>query len=268
MPNAPFADHIARWGLVPDGEPIVTHGSRLLPVRRQGVPAMLKVAVEPEEKFGGDLLTWWDGDGAARVLAREGDAVLIERAVSGRTLADLVDEGRDDEATRIACAVVAKLHRPRAAPAPQLVPLTTWFKALAPAAEAHGGILRRSAATADALLAAPQDARPLHGDIHHGNILDFGTRGWLAIDPMRLVGERGFDYANLFCNPDHETATSPERFQRRLAIVAEAAQIERERLLQWIVAWAGLGAAWFIEDEGEADTDLRVAEMAAAELDR
>jgi streptomycin 6-kinase len=37
----------------------------------------------------------------------------------------------------------------------------------------------------------------------------------LAIDPKRLVGERGFDYANIFCNPDRHTATSPQRLSRQ-----------------------------------------------------
>lgn len=31
----------------------------------------------------------------------------------------------------------------------------------------------------------------LHGDLHHGNVLDFGASGWLAIDPKGLKGERG-----------------------------------------------------------------------------
>jgi len=52
------------------------------------------------------------------------------------------------------------------------------------------------------LLADQHDVGVLHGDIHHGNILDFGPRGWLTIDPKGLIGERDFDYANLFCNPD------------------------------------------------------------------
>ena len=49
------------------------------------------------------------------------------------------------------------------------------------------------AATGDpverALLALPQDVGVLHGDLHHGNVLDFGD-GWRAIDPKGLVGER------------------------------------------------------------------------------
>jgi streptomycin 6-kinase len=41
-----FDHYLARWGLTPDGEPIITRNSRLLPVRRGETPAMLKIAVE------------------------------------------------------------------------------------------------------------------------------------------------------------------------------------------------------------------------------
>ena len=66
----------------------------------------------------------------------------------------------------------------------------------------HGGILARCAEAARALLSEPREVGVLHGDLHHDNVLDFGVRGWLAIDPKRLVGERGFDFANIFTNPD------------------------------------------------------------------
>ena len=62
-----FDDHLARWHLTPDGEPIATRSSDLLPVRRAGAPAMLKIAREAEERWGGLLMRWWGGDGAARV---------------------------------------------------------------------------------------------------------------------------------------------------------------------------------------------------------
>jgi len=266
-----FDQYIIEWGLIPDGEPIATPASRLLPVRRDGVPAMLKVALEAEEAFGGLLMTWWDGEGAAKVLAQRGEALLLERAEGKVSLADLSRNGRDDEATRIICATVAKLHAPRSKPLPNLIPLTQWFRELEPAAATHGGLLARSAEVARALFADPRDIGVLHGDIHHDNILDFGDRGWLAIDPKRLIGERGFDYANLFCNPDLADLTRPvaaRHFQGRLQTVAEAAGLERRRLLQWIVAWTGLSAAWFISDGQSPETDLTIAALALAELDR
>jgi streptomycin 6-kinase len=55
---AVVAPYLRRWGLMPDGAPIVTHSSRLLPVRRGDEPAMLKVACEAEERLGYLLMTW------------------------------------------------------------------------------------------------------------------------------------------------------------------------------------------------------------------
>ena len=53
-----------------------------------------------------------------------------------------------------------------------------------------------------------------------------------------------------------------------LDLVTAAAGIERTRLLRWILAWAGLSAAWFLEDGQSPVTDLEIARLAAAELDR
>ncbi len=262
-----FAKYLSCWNLTPDGEPITTTTSHLLPVRFQNMPSMLKIALVPEEKGGGALMAWWEGNGAARVLARDDDAVLLERATGGKSLAEIACTSTDDdEACRIICTVVARLHALRDLPAPVVVPLTRWFEELAPAAETRGGILTLCAETARDLLAHPQDETVLHGDIHHGNILDFGERGWLAIDPKGLFGERGFDYANLFCNPDPKAATVPGRVARRADVVAAAAGLDRRRLLQWVLAWSGLSAAWMLS-EGEAPAHaLEVAAQAAVEL--
>jgi streptomycin 6-kinase len=263
-----FSEYLERWELTPDGDPIVTATSRLLPVRWGRVPAMLKIAVHDEEKLGSLLMNWWNGKGAARVLAYGVDALLMERAEDGISLADLARNGRDDEASRIICAVLARLHAPRGRPPPELVPLTRWFEALGPAAEAYGGILRVSVATASNLLTTQRDVVALHGDMHHGNVLRFGSRGWLAVDPKGLVGERGFDYANIFCNPDIEMATMPGRLAREIGVVAEAAELEPSRLLAWVLAWAGLSAAFSFEDAASPDNALKIAELAAVELNR
>jgi streptomycin 6-kinase len=260
------AEYVHRWGLVPDGAPVVTNSGQLLPVRFHGTPAMLKLSTQQEERAGTALMAWWQGDGAARVLAHEGPALLLERAPGGMALAEMARHGRDDEASNILCAVVARLHAPRPEPPPALTDLPTWFQGLEACAAARGGIFATAAATARDLLASARDVGVLHGDIHHGNVLDFGPRGWLAIDPKGLWGERGFDYANLFCNPDAETATSPERFLRRLEVVAASAGLERRRLLQWILAWAGLSACWHLEDGSAPDTALAMAHMASAHL--
>ncbi|MDI2591113.1 aminoglycoside phosphotransferase family protein [Pseudomonas sp. 681] len=264
-----FEPWLTRWALVPDGEPIITPGGRLLPVRRGDVPAMLKVAVDAEEKFGNLLMTWWGGEGAARVLAHHGDGLLIERAMGRRSLMHMALNGEDDKASRILCSALARLHAPRSSEPPPLVPLFLWFSSLRQAVTHHGGLYSLSFAIAEALLADPQDVVVLHGDMHHDNVLDFGLRGWLAIDPKRVIGERGYDYANLICNPDLPTATDPWRFGRQVNVVAEAAGLERRRLLQWVLAFAGLSAAWFLEDDDTlaAEGQLQVANLAASMLE-
>jgi streptomycin 6-kinase len=173
-----FSAYLKRWKLTPVGTAVVTPTSRLLPVRWGEAPAMLKIAVVDEERLGSRLMVWWNGQGAARVLAHAGDAILMERAEDAASLADVARRGRDDEASRILCAVLKRLHALRGEPPLPLPDLTQWFKPLGRAAETQGGILRVAAAAASCLLAAQRDVTVLHGDMHHHNVLRFGARGW------------------------------------------------------------------------------------------
>jgi streptomycin 6-kinase len=257
---------LARWELVPDGETNTTPSGLLLPVRQRGQPAMLKIAREEEERRGGRLMAWWHGDGAARVLAHDDRALLLERATGPRNLAAMVAAGADDEASRILCAVAARLQAPRRGPLPELVPLSRWFEALSPAAGIHGGLLAQADSAARDLLATPREVVTLHGDIHHGNVLDAGARGWVAIDPKGLLGERTFDFVNILRNPDAATALAPGRFDRQVEVLVDAAALDRTRLLKWTLAFAGLSAAWHLADGEAADLDLAVAGFAAAAL--
>jgi streptomycin 6-kinase len=261
-----FEYYINHWQLTADGEPIITRSSKLLPVMQNGIPAMLKIAAAPEEKSGSNLMLWWNGHGAAGVLAYDNNALLLERATGKRSLSAMAKNADDTEASKIICAVIHTLHSQTATKLPELVPLDQWLAELDAGAEKYGGILLPCAETARTLLSSPQEVVVLHGDIHHDNILDFGERGWLAIDPKGLTGERGFDYANMFCNPDHKTAAAPGRLAKQAAVVSKAAGLHHKRLLQWVLAWAGLSALWSFNDGIEKEMDLKIAEIAAAEL--
>ncbi|MEI2299894.1 aminoglycoside phosphotransferase family protein [Ensifer sp. MJa1] len=266
-----FSSYFEKWSLQPDGDVIVTPSSHLYPVRYRNQLAMLKIARDPEEKFGRLPMVYWDGKGAAKVYEWDGDAVLMERSDSQRNLFHMAMTGSDEEATRIICRAVAELHAPRATPIPtDLVPLDKWFASLEAAAPAQGGLFSRALAAAKTLFADPEPSVVLHGDVHHANILDFGDRGWLAIDPKRVLGDRGYDYANLFCNPELPLVTAPGRLQRHLPIVAEETGLDPRRILLWVLAYAGLSAAWFLEDGDDAgvESDLTMAQIAIAELER
>jgi streptomycin 6-kinase len=215
---APFAPWLERWNLTPDGAPFLGPwtGNHLVPVRQAGVAAVLKIAHSAQEQLGGRVLAWWAGQGGAPVLAQEGEALLMVRAVDAGALKAMAREGRDEAADTILCAAIAALHRPRPTPPPEgLLTLAELFRALREAA-GRDDRLQPSWAVAEALLADPRDVVVLHGDMHHENVLDFGPpeeggRGWLAIDPWGVIGERTYDYANIARNPDLETAIKPGR---------------------------------------------------------
>ena len=249
-----FQPWIGLWRLTPDGAPFETRfGSKLIPVIVDGQPAMLKIASGEEERRGADILKWFAGEGAVRVLAHDDPALLMERATGPRSLAAMARSGEDDEAMRILCRAAARLYEARATPPPaSLIPLEVWFRDLPKAASKRGGIFEASWAAAESLLAEPRDVRPLHGDLHHDNVLDGGAldreeRGWLAIDPKGLIGETGFDYANMVGNPGIEVSGAPGVLARRVAIVCAETGFEPRRFLTWVLAWMGLSAAWTLE---------------------
>jgi streptomycin 6-kinase len=253
------------WHLLADGESFFTKSSLLQPVIYAGIKGMLKIPMCIEERRAAALMICWNGNGAAKVLQRTNDAILMERAMGKRSLRHMVENENEDEANEIICSVAAQLHSAQCQGIKTLLPLAIWFRSLPLAAEKHGGIFHRCAKIADRLLKNPIDIVALHGDIHHDNILD-NVDDWVAIDPKSLLGERAFDFANLFCNPTPEIALCRDRLRKQTKLIADEAGIDAERLLQWIAAWSGLSASWALEDDEDASVQIAVAEMAFAEL--
>jgi streptomycin 6-kinase len=259
--------YLRHWKLIPEGEVLSTPSSWLLPVRYQARAAMLKIARVPEEARSSQLMCWWNGDAAAPVFLHEPGTLLMERACGPQSLTEMARAGHDAEAARILCDTAMRLHRvTRADQPPALVPLSRWFRDLQPAAARWGGVLAQSLAASKVLLNNPMQVGVLHGDIHHANVLDFASRGWLAIDPKGLLGERAFDFANILCNPDSAHALAPGRLPRLLRVISDTTGIPQRRMLQWVVAWAGLSAAWVLLEGSDAHLQLSVASLAAAEL--
>lgn len=207
-----FLPFLERWELAPIGAMVQTTQATLLPVKRSdGSKAMLRRGYVPEDRSGLDLLEAWAGVGCAKVYAREGSTALIELADSSESLIEMAQREDDAQATRILCAIAAELHGWRGKPPATLVPLEHWFRALIEPAQS--GILIECATVAKRLLANQRECVALHGDLHHANVLDFGQRGWLAIDPKGLLGDRAFEYGVLFGNPDLADPRHPSQRQ-------------------------------------------------------
>lgn len=263
---------LRRWRLRAEGDPRTTASSLLIPARTEdGVPVMLKIAHTHEEVRGAAVLAALEGNGVARVLRQDGPATLLVRATGGRRLLRMVRSGRDDEATRIICEAGMRIHAASAdvlasESPPELVDLPTWFRHLFARADDLDPFHRRGADIARELLRDPRDESVLHGDLHHGNVLDFGALGWLAIDPKGLLGEGAFDACNVLCNPSHERALMPGRLERQFAVVLATTGLEPERLARWLVAWCALSSTWFAldDDPGHAESAAAIGERALA----
>ncbi|SDH14624.1 streptomycin 6-kinase [Leifsonia sp. 98AMF] len=264
--DAVLAPWRERWRLDPDGEAFTTPSSVLQLVRRRGEPLFLKVATAEEERAGATVIAWWSGEGAAAVVEADADAVLLERATGARDLGQLSRSGAagDDEATRILCRAGRRLHAAGTGPRPDgLFDLRRWFRDLLQRGDAAGDDLFVVAArVAEGLLRHPDGDVVLHGDLHHGNVLDFGPRGWLAIDPKPLHGDPGFDAANILCNPDPATALAPGRLERAVAVIAAETGQSEDRVLRWALAWGALSTVWAEQDGAAHASAAGVAQRA------
>lgn len=229
--------------------------------RNDGSLAVVK-ALKPfddveDELRGAHFLEWRAGEGAVRLLGRDGRRMLLEYG-GNRLLTTVLDGEGDDAATRIAAEVLERLHNPSGRPLPsRLQPLWERFAALFARAKVDpdlDGVYRQAAITADAVLESTRSIRPLHGDLHHDNIVS-GPRGWLAIDPKGVLGDPCFDAANLFYNPLERDALcgNPQRIARMAQILSEQLKLDPRRLLDHAFAYGCLSAAWHAEDGNEKD---------------
>jgi streptomycin 6-kinase len=229
----------------------VTPTSTIWRVRRDGGTAILKVLgrrATAEAMPVAEFLAWRGGTGCCELLERAPDALLLEDA-GDVTVGDRLDDLGDDAATAIIGDVIRAIHAPSPKPMPtELRRLEAWFASLFAVARVDARF-RRHAETARWLLARQRSVRPLHGDVHHGNVLH-SPRGWIAIDPNGLLGDPAFDTANVLCNPldRDDLCLDPQRIEPRVRALATAVQREPADVLRWAVAYTWLSAAWFLQD--------------------
>jgi len=268
----------ARWDLAV-GEPFadLTFNMVLRVRRRDGTPAVLKLGPPCRElDTEAAALALYDGRGAVRLLEADtgAGALLLERVEPGRTLAPLALGRRDDAATAIAADVMLRLRPPVPAGAP-FPTIADWFADLSDMRAQPGGhplppvLVEAAEATYAELAAKAAPAVVLHGDLHHGNVLDAGGGAWLAIDPKGVAGEPACEAGALLRNPvpGIERASDLARLTaRRLDVLAERLGEDRRRIKGWAFAQAVLSACWALEEGPGADWRpwIAVAEVLGA----
>ncbi|MDH6710361.1 streptomycin 6-kinase [Kitasatospora sp. MAA19] len=242
---ARVATYLARWDLTL--ERVLDPGGSLSLVgyvhRDDLSPAVLKTGLRtPETALEHAALAHWAGRGAVLLLdsdPAEG-VLLLERLHGEIPLRSLAEAKAMLEATSL-------LHRlwsdlPEGHPFPSLATRTAdtserlqGLRALPGAAEAQS-LVTEALETADGLAGSATETFLLHGDFHHGNVLAADRAPWLAIDPRPLAGERAFDLARLALDRADTLVGSPgvaAAVRRRLHQLADALEVDRERLRGW-----------------------------------
>jgi streptomycin 6-kinase len=123
-----------------------------------------------------------------------------------------------------------------------------------------GENLRWAANLADHLVATQSATRPLHGDIHHENIVSSDRQHWKAIDPQGLIGEPAYDVANVFGNPlnSRDLVLNVGRINALATFFADGLQAPPERIVKFAAAHAGVSVCWSMRGGGtlESDADM------------
>lgn len=269
-------DVVRAWDLTLDGAETVTPRARLVPVRHGGLAAVLKIpSAASDEVDAARALRHFAGRGAVRLLAEDRGVLLLERAVPGTPLTDLVATGRDDEATGIIAEAIRALHSGE--PPAGFPSASDWADGFARqrARGAHpelpAALLERAESTWRELAADSGPRFLLHGDLHHDNLLR-GERGWLVIDPKGLVGEPTLETAMALRNPYRLWPFAAGRgvMERRVAIFSERLALDRARVAGWAFGLMVLSACWHVEDGDPARDVARSIALAgiAAALPR
>lgn len=264
-----IAEAVDRWQLEDVTQIADTPGSLVFRARLgDGQSAIVKV-LKPRgmaEIAGMDYLEWRGGHGAISLIARHDNACLLQDA-GQRTLEDLRASAGELAATEAFADILRAVHAASSNRAPLgLVPLRRHFAALVD--EAHPPMLPEraddvawAASVARALLSSQTDVMPLHGDLHHENILADDGGIWRAIDPHGLIGDPVYDAANFFGNSiGRPEITCYENRIRLLArTVAPTLGGDETKVLRYAAAHAALSACWSIGDP-VSDEDLRDAD--------
>ena len=246
-----------RWSLTKSTPVAETATSWIFRVEQNGrnfaALKILKPLAAVEERRGAMLMNWYGGEGAATIFDMHGDTIFMEW-LDGGTLGDPVRAGKDDEGTIAIATIIASLHRPRANTPDGLEPLRDRFQILFDTdvrtwPHTARDLYARSCGIALKLFDRPSAQIPLHGDMHHDNVLS-SDRGWLAIDPKGLICDPAYDLANVFINPKGAAhlATDPRRIAARADILSQRLDYPRKRLLGWAAAHAALSACWELRE--------------------
>ena len=233
------ADAASAWQL-DVGDPFEPGGNVgwVAPVRRaDGSDAVLKVECPGHPNpWAAKGLRHWAGRGAARLLdsdeARQ--VLLLERCVPG-TNGDELDVATAND---VVASVLAELHAVEPPAAHEFESLAMlverfretmwdWFDRFERPVDR--GVVAHADELFTSLASSSTDTVLLHGDLGPSNVV-LSARGWLAIDPYPVLGDRAFDVGHSLSRCDLGDA------RQHVAFAADRLDLDGRRIAGWTFA--------------------------------
>ncbi|MBP9707754.1 MAG: phosphotransferase [Oligoflexales bacterium] len=220
-----------------------------------------------DEKYASSALRNFSGNGAINILKSDEFAQLLEY-IDGGSLTKIFLEGSEYEDIKIICATLKKLHQAKCIDmlphfSHRFISLRSRMLRDGKELDILDYLCRTAVPILEELLAEKVDEVVLHGDMHHENILFDKVRGWLAIDPKGLYGDRAYDVANIFLNPRgfDNIVYSAERISNIADVIANEMTLDPHRILKYAFVQACLSACWSLEDGDSPERAIRIAQV-------
>jgi streptomycin 6-kinase len=246
LPNI-VAEFAKTWGLS-NLQPVANLSyNYVLSGLQNQIPIILKLSFEhadlTREMYA---LKAFSGYGGVKVLEYAQNALLLQRAVPGKSLKNL-SQVNPKLALQICCECMAKLHQ---APLPQekIFPqIHDWLVILDKPWDIPKQYLLKARQLKNSLFKTNLDQVLLHGDLHHDNILSNGN-DWLIIDPKGVYG-----------HPIHEVWAFIINVEDDTKYVANFFNYDLQQLRQWYFVHTILASCWNLEDNLSPELFLNLA---------
>ena len=191
-------------------------------------------------------LEYFANHGVVKVLAKEEGALLIQQAVPGTSIKQIQEIG-NTEKIKICCELTARLHRSPTKHSHTFPKISDWLKTLDKDWQIPAQYLKLARKLRNKLLASTDPLILLHGDLHHGNILQHED-GWLIIDPKGVIGY-----------PINETWAYVMNMEKDTKFIAEFFNYDLNTVRSWYFVHLILASCWCLEDNLAPDKFMNLA---------
>jgi len=261
-------EYQSKWNLTDVQLLASTPTSFIFEVHQEKEALILKIFTPTgavDEKHGAEVLNLWNGQGAAKVIAHDEGAVLLEK-LYGPNLYSFSELDREDLASELFISIIKKIH---AVKVPEQHHIPTLKKLFEPLYKFQTGpeeimpLVMQALFLADELQMTEERTVVLHGDLHHENVMRRSSGDYVCFDPKGLIGDPCYEIATILKNPwDYPQISHKETLCiERAAKFANSLKLSYERIIKYAFVHMCLSMMWALEDGRDYSHPFEIAQF-------